>query len=345
MSSAPAGLPLDTAAVAAHLAVHAPEIVGPLSAEKFPGGQSNPTYKLTGPAGAYVLRRKPPGALLKSAHAVDREHRVMAALEGADVPVPRMLHFCADESVIGSMFFVMSHVDGRVFEDPRLPELAADERAGVFDEMNRVLAAVHQVDLEAVGLADFGRPSGYYARQFKRWTEQYRATETEALPGMDALIDWLDAHMIADEGRAALVHGDYRLDNLIFAADRVRALALLDWELSTLGDPFNDLAYQIMQWRMPPGPEGRGLDGVDRAALGIPSEAAYIEAYAHRMGVGDIPHFDFRLAFNFFRMAAIVQGVKKRALDGNASNPEKALRMAAFIPAYVERGVAAAGLS
>lgn len=337
-------LALDEARVAAHLERAVPGFRGPVRARKFAGGQSNPTYRLDAASGVYVLRRKPPGALLKSAHAVDREHRVMAALAETDVPTPRMLHLCEDDAVIGSAFFVMEHVEGRVFEDPRLDGLSPEERARLYDEMNRVLAAVHQIDVEAVGLADFGRPANYTARQFKRWSEQYRASETEIIPEMDALIDWLGAHMIAD-GAAGLVHGDYRLDNLIFAPDAPRALALLDWELSTLGDPFNDLAYQVMQWRMPTGTEGRGLAGVDRAALGIPSDEAYVETYARRMGVSEVPDFDYRLAFNFFRMGAIVQGVKKRALDGNASNPEKAMRMAEFIPLYARRGVEAAGIA
>lgn len=333
---------LDLAAVERYLSAHVPGFCGPLTAEKFGVGQSNPTFRLDSPSGTLVLRRKPPGQLLKSAHAVDREFRVQKALAGTDVPVARMHVLCEDESVIGSTFYVMAFQPGRHFMEPTLVGLSPEERGAVFDEMNRVLAALHSVDYTAVGLGDFGKPGSYFARQIGRWTKQYRASETGTLEDMDALIDWLDANLPADDGRVSLVHGDYRIDNMIFAAGKPKIAAVLDWELSTLGHPFSDLAYQCMQWRMQTGPEGRGLAGVDRKAHGIPTEEEYVAAYCRRMGLAGIPGFDFCVAFSFFRMAAIVQGVKKRGLDGNASNPERAARMGRFVPEYARMGLAAA---
>ena len=333
---------LDLAAVERYLAAHLPGFRGPLTAKKFTIGQSNPTFRLDSPSGTLVLRRKPPGVLLKSAHAVDREFRVQKALAGSDVPVARMHLLCEDEGVIGAMFYVMDFQPGRHFMEPTLAELSPDQRGAVFDEMNRVLAALHSVDCEAAGLVDFGRPGSYFARQIGRWTKQYRASETGTLADMDALIGWLDANLPEDDGRVALVHGDYRLDNLIFEAGGPRIAAVLDWELSTLGHPFSDLAYQCMQWRMPVGEEGRGLAGIDRRAHGIPTEDEYVEAYCRRMDFAGIPGFDFCLAFSFFRMAAIVQGVLRRGLEGNASNPERAVRMGRFVPEYARMGLAAA---
>lgn len=333
---------LDLAAVERYLAAHLPAFRGPLTAEKFGFGQSNPTFRLDAPSGPLVLRRKPPGQLLKSAHAVDREFRVQKALAGTDVPVAKMHVLCEDESVIGSMFYVMEFKQGRHFMQPTLADLSADERGAVFDDLSRVLAALHRVDYEAVGLGDFGKPGSYFARQISRWSQQYRASETETLTDMDALIGWLEQNQPADDGRVSLVHGDYRIDNLIFEAGRPRIAAVLDWELSTLGHPFSDLAYQCMQWRMPPGEEGRGLAGLDRKSQGIPTEAEYVAAYCRRMGLPGIPDFGFCLAFSFFRMAAIVQGVKKRGLDGNASNPERAARMGRFVPTYARMGLEAA---
>ena len=333
---------LDTAAVEAWLAGRLDGFEGPLTAEKIPGGQSNPTYRLRTPARDYVLRRKPSGTLLPSAHAVDREFRVQRALAGSEVPVARMLLLCEDASVIRSAFYVMGHVAGRGFDDPRLPEVDREERAALYAEMCRVLAAIHGVDVEAAGLADYGPPGDYYARQLGRWTKQYRASETEPIPAMDALIVWLGENLPPDDGRRTLVHGDYRLDNLLFAPDAPRCAAVLDWELSTLGHPFADLAALVMQWRRPPGPEGRGLAGVDRDALGIPSDEAFVASYCERTGIPGIPAFGFYLAFAFFRMGAILQGVKKRALDGNASDPERGLRMGAHVPRFAEGGLAAA---
>ena len=323
---------LDTARLGAYLEAHIPGFRCLRATEKFAGGQSNPTFLLTADSGRYVLRRKPPGELLKSAHAVDREFRVMQALARTDVPVPRVLHLCEDESVAGTMFYVMEHVAGRVFWDPALPELAFDARGVVYDEMNRALAALHSADPDKVGLSDFGRPGSYFARQTDRWARQYRASETETIPQMDALIAWLEANMPEDDGRVSIVHGDYRIDNMIFAPDTPRILALLDWELSTLGHPHADLAYQCMQWRLPNEGVFRGLGAIDRKAHGLPSEADYVARYCERTGTAAIPNWTFCLAFSFFRIAAILQGVYRRALDGNASNPERGMKMGAAVP-------------
>ena len=312
---------LDTARLASYLEAHVPGFRGPLTAEKFAGGQSNPTFRIEAASGRYVLRRKPPGELLKSAHAVDREFRVLEALHGGTVPVARPFHLCTDDDVIGSWFYLMDHVDGRIFWNPALPDLAVAERAAIFDEMNRVLAALHAVDVDAVGLADYGRPGNYFERQVGRWTKQYRASETETIEAMERLMAWLPDATPPDDGRVGLIHGDYRLDNLIFAPDRPQILAVVDWELSTLGHPFADLAYQCMQLRLPSDLKVlAGLGGVDRAALGIPSEANYVAAYCARMEIDAIPHWDYYLAFSFFRFAAILQGIQRRALDGNASS-------------------------
>lgn len=316
---------LDHAALASYLEAEIPGFSGLAAIEKFKSGQSNPTYLLTAASGRYVLRAKPPGQLLKSAHQVDREFRVMKALAGSAVPVPRMLHLSAEDSPIGRMFYVMAFLDGRIFWDPALPEARDnDERSAVYDAMNGTLAALHAVDVEAVGLGDFGRPGNYFERQLARWTSQYRASETGAIADMDRLIAWLERHMPADDGRVSLVHGDYRLDNLIFAPDQPKVLAVLDWELSTSGHPFADIAYQCMQWRLPHASGFRGLGGIDRTALGLPSEEDYVAAYCRRRGLEGIGNWPFFIAFSFFRLAAICQGVYKRALDGNASNPEKA---------------------
>ncbi|MER9329023.1 phosphotransferase family protein [Mesorhizobium sp. M0152] len=316
---------LDQAALAPYLEANIPGFSGLLSVEKFKSGQSNPTYLILAASGRYVLRAKPPGQLLKSAHQVDREFRVMSALAGTAVPVPDMLHLSAEASPIGRMFYIMRFVDGRIFWDPALPEASGkDERAAIYDAMNATLAALHDVDFEAIGLGDFGRTGNYFERQLARWTGQYRASETGTVADMDRLIAWLETHMPADDISVSLVHGDYRLDNLIFAPDRPEVLAVLDWELSTSGHPFADIAYQCMQWRLPHASPFRGLGGIDRSALGLPSEEAYVAAYCRRRGLTGIGNWTFFLAFSFFRLAAICQGVYRRALDGNASNPEKA---------------------
>jgi aminoglycoside phosphotransferase (APT) family kinase protein len=330
---------LDTGKLSCYLERVLPGFKGPITAEKTPTGQSNPTFLLSSPSGRYVLRKKPPGQLLKSAHAVDREYKVMKGLGQTDVPVPRMLHLCEDDSVLGTAFFVMEFVDGAIFWNPALPELANAQRTMVYDEENRALAALHCVDPVKVGLADFGKAGSYFARQRDRWTKQYRASETEHIAEMETLIAWLAANEPPDDGRVSLVHGDYRIDNMIFAKDASRLLAIIDWELSTLGHPFSDLAYQCMQWRLPNKDAMRGLADIDRQALGIPTEEEYVAKYCERVGIAGIAHFNFYLAFSFFRLAAIVQGVKKRGLEGNASNPERARKSGEMVPVLAKMGV------
>lgn len=330
---------IDLRRLGAYLAEWIPGLGASPIMRKFSGGQSNPTFLIEDGHRRYVLRRQPPGLLLKSAHAVDREFRVMQALQGTGVPVPRVLHLCLDPEVIGSLFYVMEFVEGRIFWAPSLDELAPQERGAIYDRMGAVLAALHAVDPAEVGLADFGRPGSYFARQLARWTQQYRASETEPRPDIDRLIAWLEGALPADDGRISIVHGDFRLDNMIWAPDEPRILAIIDWELSTLGHPFADLAYQCMQLRLPHDGTFRGLGGLDRAALGIPSEQAYVSAYCERRGIDAIGDWTFYLAFSFFRMAAILQGVLKRALDGNASNPQRALEMAQSIPVMARMAV------
>jgi aminoglycoside phosphotransferase (APT) family kinase protein len=325
-------LALDTARLEAWARENIDGFVGPLTAKKFDTGQSNPTYLVETPQRRYVMRRKPPGKLLKSAHMVEREFRALRGLEKAGFPSPRALALCEDESVIGTVFYLMDHVDGRIFWNPSLPDMTPAERSAIYDSMNDALAKLHRVDVAAVGLADYGKPGSYFARQLQRWGEQYRASETTTHVEMDRLIDWLGANVPADDGRIALVHGDWRIDNMIFTHESADLLAVLDWELSTLGHPFADLAYQCMQWRLPNTGESRGLAGLDRAALGIPTEADYVALYCKRTGIAEVPDWAFLLAFSFFRVAAIVQGVYKRSLDGNASNPERARKMGEGVP-------------
>jgi aminoglycoside phosphotransferase (APT) family kinase protein len=332
---------LDPGAVTAWMR-HAVPGAQPIErAEKIQGGQSNPTYILHASDARYVLRRKPGGVLLKSAHAVDREYRVQAALAGTDVPVPRMLALCEGVSVIGSAFYVMEHVAGRAFDDPRLTEVPTAERLTYFKNMARVLAAIHKIDIDRVGLSDYGPRGNYYRRQIDRWSGQYRASETGEIPAMDRLIATLDRDCPADDGQLTLVHGDFRIDNLLFAPDGPEVRAVLDWELSTLGHPYADLAAVIMQWQMPVGAEGRGLSGVDRTAEGLISDADFISEYCALTGRRDIEDFGIYVAFCFFRMAAILQGVKRRALDGNASDPERGLKLGALVPRYAEAGLEA----
>jgi aminoglycoside phosphotransferase (APT) family kinase protein len=293
---------------------------GPLAAEQFEGGQSNPTHKLLSGSGAYVLRRKPLGQLLPSAHAVDREYRVMHALSGTAVPVPEVYALCEDDAVIGSVFYVMEFLDGRVFWDPRLPGLDRAERQAMFQSMNAVIAALHSVDHVKVGLAEFGRPGNYLARQIARWSRQYQASETEPQPAMDRLIAWLPCHL-PPEGEPRIVHGDYRIDNLIYHPTEPRVIGVLDWELSTIGDPLADFAYHTMAWRVTP-ELFRGLVGVDFAMTGIPSEEEYVAAYGARTGHGRTPDWEFYMVYSLFRLAAIMQGIAKRAIDGTAASRE-----------------------
>ncbi len=310
----------DTDKLARYLEDRIPGFRGPLVATKFAGGQSNPTFMLEARSGRYVLRRQPPGELLKSAHAVDREFRVLVALANTDVPVPRAYHLCEDRDVIGSMFYVMSFAAGRIFWDPSLAELDKGARAPIYAAIVETLAALHNVDVDAVGLADYGRAGNYFERQIGVWTKQYRASETERLEAMETLIEWLPANCPQDDGLPSLVHGDFRIDNLIFDAVDPKIIAILDWELSTLGNPLADLAYFCMCLRLPSVGYIPGLLGKDRGELGVPDEAAIVRRYCELRGIPAIAHWNFYLAFSFFRLAAIAQGVKKRALGGNASN-------------------------
>lgn len=330
---------LDEAAVSAYLKEHLPGFEGPMEISKFQTGQSNPTFLLKTPGHAYVLRRKPPGTLLKSAHAVDREFRVQRALEHTDVPVAKMHLLCEDDDVIGSMFYIMDHVPGRNFNEPAMPEVSPEHRSGIIDEMGRVLAALHEVDIEKVGLADYGPTGNYFERQIGRWSKQYKASETQDIPAMNALMERLAEERPADDGQRTLVHGDYRLDNMIFDAETTDCRAVLDWELSTIGHPFADLAAVIMQWQLPAGAEGRGMGGLDRKALGLPTDEEFIAKYCERRGLDGIENFGFYLGFCFFRMAGIIQGVLKRGLDGNASNPERAKKLGTFVPVFAQHGL------
>ncbi len=333
---------LDIPTISRWLEANLPHFQGPVHAKKFEGGQSNPTFHLATPTRDYVLRRKPPGVLLKSAHAVDREFQVQSALANTDVPVAKMHLLCQDSSVIGSEFYVMDMIQGRNFDDPRLPEVSSDQRGLIQLEMNRVLAAIHSVDLTKVGLNDFGPEGNYYRRQVDRWTKQYKATETQTIPQMDELMTWLDTNMPPEDGQRTLVHGDYRIDNMLFHSKEAKCLAVLDWELSTTGHPYADLAAVLMQWSMPVGTEGRGLRDVNRSQLGLMEDQEFVDHYCAARSIGGIDKFGFYLAFCFFRMAGILQGVKKRALDGNASNPERALELGQMVPEFATLGLKAA---
>jgi aminoglycoside phosphotransferase (APT) family kinase protein len=327
-----------------YLSANLEGFTGPARLQKFPGGQSNPTFKLCAASGNYVLRRQPPGKLLKSAHAVDREFRVISALGASRVPVPRVYNLCDSADVIGSMFYIMDYCEGRIFWDAALPQLDRNaKRTAIYNEMNRVLAELHQVKPDTVGLSDYGKPGNYFERQLGRWTGQYRASETREIAAMEDLITWLEANQPADDGRIALVHGDYRMDNLVFHQTKPEIIAVLDWELSTLGHPFADLAYQCMQLRMPSkGGQIPGLAGIDRHSLGIPQEEEYVADYCRRMDIDTIGNWPFYLAFSFFRLAAIVQGVAKRAVDGNASN-EKAAALGQWVEPLALQALAVIG--
>ncbi len=320
----------DTAALERYLAARLDGFAGPLTVEQFKGGQSNPTYKLLTPTRAYVMRSKPgPAAkLLPSAHAIEREFKVMAALHGTAVPVPRMHLLCDDESIIGRAFFVMEYIAGRVLWDQSLPAFDPAGRAAIYDEMNRVIAALHGVDPAAVGLADYGKPGNYFERQIGRWTKQYLASVTEPIEAMDRLIEWLPAHIpesARDATRTSIVHGDFRLDNLVFHPTEPRVVAVLDWELSTLGHPLADFSYHCMSWHIPPG-AFRGIGGLDHAGLGIPDEKRYVARYCERTGRSDADavmlDWNFYLAYNLFRLAGILQGIAKRVETGTASSAQ-----------------------
>jgi aminoglycoside phosphotransferase (APT) family kinase protein len=319
------------------MASHVEGFAGPLQAEQFKGGQSNPTFKLITPSRAYVMRSKPgPAAkLLPSAHAIEREFQVMAALKSADMPVAKMYALCNDESVIGRAFFVMEFIDGRIMWNPALPGMSTTQRAAIFDEMNRVIAMLHKVDYAAIGLAEYGKAGNYFERQIARWTKQYRASETEKIDAMDKLIDWLPQHVPPGE-ETAIVHGDYRMDNLIFHPTEAKVLAILDWELSTLGHPLADFAYHCMAWHVAPN-TFRGLAGLDLAGLGIPDLESYVARYCMRTGRSGIDNFEYYLAYNLFRMAGILQGIMKRVAEGTAAS-EQAVAMGKAAQPLAELG-------
>ena len=319
---------LDEQALADWLDTHVDGFAGPLTIRQFNGGQSNPTYQLTTPTASYVLRRKPPGQLLKGAHDVLREARVLTALSQTDVPVPRILGTC-EEGVLSSAFYVMEMVEGRIFWDASFPEVPANERSHYYDAMNRVMAALHSIDPSAIGLEDFGRRGNYFERQISRWANQYSGDELAGRdPDMDAVIEWLP-HAIPAGDETAIVHGDFRCDNMIFHPERPEILAVLDWELSTLGNPIADFAYHAMMYRMPPDIVA-GLGGADPVALGLPTEAEYVAAYCRRTGRTGVSDWEFYIAFNFFRLAAIFHGIKGRVLRGNASSANARSRAEAF---------------
>ncbi len=314
----------DVEALGAYLRAQLPDFpAGPIAVEQFKGGQSNPTFKLTAGGQSFVLRTKPgPAAkLLPSAHAIDREFKVMDALQKAGFPAPRQLLLCLDEAIIGRAFFLMEMVEGRVLWDQSLPGMTQAERAAIYDETNRVIAQLHTIDYAAVGLADYGKPGNYFKRQIERWTKQYQASATETIEAMDKLIEWLPNNI--PEGEAtSIVHGDFRLDNMIFHPTEPRILAVLDWELSTLGHPLADFSYHCMSWHIAPG-QFRGIAGLDLAALGIPDQDAYIAAYQARTCAVIRPEdFNFYLAYNMFRLAGIMQGIMKRYVDGTASSAQ-----------------------
>ena len=326
-----ADLPLP--ALDTYLAAHIENYAGPLTTERFKGGQSNPTYKLTTPGRSYVLRRKPSGKLLPSAHAIEREYRVTLALAEAAFPVARPLHLCTDDTIIGSAFYIMDYASGRVFWQPHAPGLSTQDRAALFSSLNATIAKLHGLDPAGLGLSDFGKPQGYMARQVKRWSEQYRASQTETVAAMDQLIAWLPAACPADSG-AAIVHGDFRLDNCIVHETEPRIVAVLDWELSTIGDPLADFNYHLMQWFMPVSDSGAGVGSLigHENGPGIPAIADYIAEYCRHTGRDGIPGFDFYMAYNFFRLAAILQGILGRVRDGTAANAAAAAMAAQVKP-------------
>ena len=322
---------LDIEKLSDYLTQQLDEFTGIKKSKKFNTGQSNPTYLLETAEKKYVLRKKPPGELLPSAHAVDREYRIIKALEETKVPVPRTVFLCNDESIIGTIFYVMEFVDGRIFWDPTLPEIDENKRMKVYEETVRIMAELHKIDVEKAGLLDFGKPGNYFERQVGRWIKQYRAAETESYPEVETLIAWLEKTMPDDDGLISIVHGDYRLYNMIFDHEEESMLALLDWELSTIGHPYADLAYQCMNWYIPQIGITPGLAGINLQKLGIPSEEDYVSNYCSKMGINSIPNWSFYLAFGFFRLAGIAQGVYKRSIQGNAS-ADNAKELGAAVP-------------
>ncbi len=328
-------LRFDEAALAAWMKTSVPEFAGPLSVSQFAGGQSNPTYRLDTPNRSYVLRRKPPGKLLPGAHAVEREARVMSALGATGFPVPHIHGLCDDEAVLGTPFFVMDMVEGRIIWDATFPGLSNADRAAHFDAMNATIAQLHSLDPAAIGLGDYGRPGGFVERQVARWSKQYESdAEAGRVPAMDRLVEWLHANLPPDRGEVRVVHGDYRCDNMIFAPAEPRVLAVLDWELSTLGDPVADFVYHLMVYRMP-AELFTGIAGVDLGALGIPSEEDYLATYCRRTGRDHLPDLDYLMVFVMFRLAAIIHGIKGRLARGNASS-EHALETVAKLEALAD---------
>ncbi len=313
---------IDQVKLTAYLSQHIEGFAGPLSIEQFKGGQSNPTFKLSTPGRNYVMRCKPgPVAkLLPSAHAIEREYRIMHGLRDTDVPVPRVYCLCEDESIIGRAFFVMAMVEGRIIWEQSLPDQTIEQRSAMWSEMNRVIAALHSVDFAGLGLSDYGKPGNYFARQISRWSKQYKASETEHIEAMERLIEWLPAHIPEGE-QACIVHGDYRLDNMIFHPTEPKVLAVLDWELSTIGHPLADFSYHCMAWHISPG-QFRGIAGLDHSALGLPTEQEYIDQYCQRTGRTQIENWDFYMAYNLFRLAGILQGIMKRVVDGTAASEQ-----------------------
>jgi aminoglycoside phosphotransferase (APT) family kinase protein len=325
-------LRFDVSRLEDYMRQNVPGFAGPIMVSQFKGGQSNPTYFVETPLRRYVLRRKPPGKLLPSAHAVDREHRIISALYAQNFPVPEPVLYCADESVTGTAFFVMGYVSGRVFWEPQMPASNPQERARVYDAMNGTIAWLHSFDPAAIGLGDYGRGENYVARQVDRWSKQYRASETTKIEEMERLIAWLPAHLPPPQP-PRIVHGDYRLDNMILAADDAKVLAVLDWELSTLGDPLADFSYHLMTWHMPPSDAGTGsLLGFDLAALGIPALEPYVDHYVARTGLDPRPYLPVYFAYNFFRLAAILQGIAGRVRDGTATSAYAAAKGAQVQP-------------
>ena len=290
---------------------------GQIEISQLTGGQSNPTYKISDGSSSYVLRKKPSGILLPSAHAVDREHRVMRALSNTNVPVPQMLSYCDDESIIGTAFFIMEYLDGRVFIDQSLPGMSKNGRREIYEEMNRTIAAIHQLDYISLGLESFGKPGNYFSRQITRWSRQVREANIPIPDSLNRLMDWLPTNIPAEDD-TSLIHGDFRMDNLIFHKTESRVIGVLDWELSTLGNPLADFAYQCMAWRISP-QLWRGIAGLDHEGLGIPSESEYIAMYERQIGRPVAQHWSFLMAYNLFRISAILHGITKRALDGNAN--------------------------